>query len=395
MGNMESRSDPATASGGGPRLTRRRFLQVLGALGAVGGVSYLALRGLTSGPREPTSRAQEAPLPELGGAYDDFVRNIANGGPPKDGIPPIDEPRFLPASEATFLDDRDVVFGIVHAGEVRSYPQLVLVWHEIVNDRFPDGRLSITYCPLTGSVVGFRGTAPSDEPYTFGTSGDLVNSNLLMYDRQTDNRWPQILGQSILTPQGRSLEEIPLEWTTWGRWRALHPDTVVLSTDTGYIRNYGADPYGSYDPLGGYYREGSPRFFSVMREDPRFDDKEVVVGVKLGRDLRDPRLAVRKDLLRRERVVSARMGAEPVVLLYDPTLDAGRGYRARTGDRTLRLSPGDAPGEYVDAATGSVFDALGRALRGSFAGAELPRLVSYDVMWFAWVAFFPRTDVIG
>ncbi|MGH2660431.1 MAG: DUF3179 domain-containing (seleno)protein, partial [Actinomycetota bacterium] len=195
---MTTGSDVTGASRGGPRLSRRRFLQALGGLGALGGLSYLTVRGLTREPARGVS--QNPPPPNIGGPYDAFARNIANGGPPKDGIPAIDEPRFIAAREATFLEDADVVFGIVHAGEARAYPQLVLVWHEIVNDRFPDGRLSVTYCPLTGSVVGFRGTAPGGEPYTFGTSGDLVNSNLLMYDRETDNRWPQILGQSILTP---------------------------------------------------------------------------------------------------------------------------------------------------------------------------------------------------
>ncbi|MGH2660832.1 MAG: DUF3179 domain-containing (seleno)protein, partial [Actinomycetota bacterium] len=226
-------------------------------------------------------------------------------------------------------------------------------------------------------------------------SGDLVNSNLLMYDRETDNRWPQILGQSILTPQGESIEETPLEWTTWGRWRALHPDTLVLSTDTGYIRNYGSDPYGSYDPLAGYYREGSPRFFPVMHEDPRFDDKEVVVGAKVGTSFGDPRLAVRKDLVKRERVVAARMGGEPVVVLYDPTLELARVYLARSGPRTLELSPGDRQGEYLERRTGSVVDAEGRGVAGQLTGTSLQRLVSYDVMWFAWVAFFPHTEVAG
>lgn len=125
-----------------------------------------------------------------------------------------------------------------------------------MNDELAGEPISATYCPLTGSTVAFRGTAPNGRAYAFGTSGKLVNSNLLMYDRQTDSRWPQILGQAILGPsRGRSLEEIPLDWTTWGRWRRAHPDTLVLSTKTGYLRTYGSDPYGSYTPLGGYYAE--------------------------------------------------------------------------------------------------------------------------------------------
>lgn len=371
-------------------MTRRRLLKVLGGLGSLGAASYLLARGTAYDAGE--SRTTTGSSRSNGGSrLNEFLRNITNGGPPKDGIPAIDEPRFIPADEATFLSDEDVVFGLVHAGEVRAYPQLVLVWHEIVNDRFHDGPLSITYCPLTGSTIAFRGMAPDGAWYTFGTSGDLINSNLLMYDRQTDDRWPQILGQALIEPQGRTLEEIPLDWTTWARWRALQPDTAVLSTDTGYIRNYGGDPYGSYDPLGGYYETGSPPFFPVMHEDRRFDDKEVVVGVKVG----DARLAVLKKLLRREQVVSARMGGEPVAVVYDPSLDVGRAFLARSESSALRLSPTDRPGVYEDQGSGSLFDAAGLGLDGSLWGHELERVVYYDVMWFAWVAFFPETEVVG
>ncbi len=322
---------------------------------------------------------------------DAFAENIRSGGPPKDGIPPIDDPNFVSAAEASFLSDDDVVFGLARAGEARAYPQLVLVWHEIVNDRFPDGPLSVTYCPLTGSTVAFRSTTQG-EPYTFGTSGDLVNSNLLMYDRQTDSRWPQILGVAINGPsRGRRLRELPLVWTSWRRWRAAHPDTVVLSTDTGFARSYGSDPYGSYNPLGGYYEPESGLFFPVMHEDSRLANKEVVVGAKH----RAGRLAVRKALLRREQAVTAALlGGDPVVVLYDPALDEGRAYLARMDGRELQLSPTEEPGRYRDEGSGSVWDAAGRAVSAPGA-ADLQQLLSYDCMWFAWVAFFPETDVIA
>lgn len=389
MSKLEE-ADPHSVEGSGPgrTITRRRFLAAIAGLAGAGGLSYVLVRGL--GARgsfeDGTSAARE------GSPFDDFARNVTSGGPPKDGIPAIDEPRFVPARDAGFLSDPDVVFGLVHGGEARAYPQLILVWHEIVNDLFPDGPLSITYCPLTGSVVAFRGVAPGGEPYTFGTSGDLVNSNLLMYDRQTDSRWPQILAQAILgSSRGGTLEEVPLDWTTWGRWRKAHPDTLVLSTDTGYIRAYGNDPYGSYTPLGGYYAEGSTRFFPVMHEDPRFDDKEVFIGAKLGA----ARAAVRKGLLRERTSVTVTMGADAVAFLYDPDLDEGRAYISGVDGRELRLSPAERSGQYEDHATGSTWDASGSAISGPLAGAALRRIVSYDVMWFAWVAFFPRTEVVG
>ena len=169
------------------------------------------------------------------------------------------------------------MFGLEYRGVIKAYPQKILVWHEIVNEEIGGEELSITYCPLTGSAVGFRGRSRLDgAALTFGTTGKLVNSNLLMYDRQTDSQWPQILGVAIAGPnKGVVLDEIPLVWTTWGQWRAKYPQTLVLSTETGFFRAYGSDPYGSYDRSGTYYDSGPP-FFPVMAADPRFPDKHVV-----------------------------------------------------------------------------------------------------------------------
>ncbi len=352
-------------------MTRRRFLQVLGGVGLAGGVSFLVARGIAFRPAAPAAgRAGSAPAtpgPSAAAApaadsLDELARSVRHGAPGKDAIPAIDRPRFVAASNASFLADEDVVFGLVRDGQARAYPQLVLVWHEIVNDRFPSGPLSVTYCPLTGSAVAFRGTAPDGRPSTFGTSGDLVNSNLLLYDRQTDSRWPQLLGQAISGPsRGRVLEQVPLDWTSWGRWRAVHPDTLVLSTRTGYLRQYGNDPYGSYNygashELFGYYKPGQGRFlyFPLLHESGRFDEKEVMVAAELGPN----RLAVRKSLLRERGTIQTRLGGRPAAFRYDPALDAGRAY-----------------------------------LAGHGGAAE--RLVTFDVMWLGWFAFFPRAAVIG
>lgn len=383
-GHSEALEEQTQAS----RLPRRRFLKALGGLGGLVGVSYLAARGISfEGGDSPVGSTPGDP--RRAHTLDAFSDNVRSGGPPKDGIPSIDEARFVAADDARFLSDDSVVFGIVRGDEVRAYPQLVLVWHEIVNDRFPDGPLSVTYCPLTGSVVGFRGVAPGGEPYIFGTSGDLVNSNLLMYDRQTDSRWPQILGQAISgSARGRALEEVPLEWTTWGRWRRTHPATSVLSTDTGHLRSYGTDPYGSYTPPDGYYEDRS-LFFPVMRKDSRFGAKEVFVGAKHGRT----RMAVRKDLLREKKALTGPED-EDVAFLYDPILDAGRAFLARTPSGRLRFTE-DGPGRYVDSSTGSTWEPSGRAVAGALQGSSLERILSYDVMWFAWAAFFPETQVLG
>lgn len=393
----EPKADGQTAR----RISRRKVLAAAGGTGALASLSYLLLRRrrgptLGSGRRDDFA-ADIVRSRRPADALDKLAAHIQNGGPGKDGIPAIDEPNFVSPAEATFLTDDDVVFGIVRGDEVRAYPQLVLVWHEIVNDRFNDGPLSITYCPLTGSVIAFRGTVPQGrphegEPFTFGTTGDLVNSNLLMYDRQTDSRWPQILGQAILGLKGQVLEEVPLDWTTWGRWRATHPETVVLSTKTGFLRPYGTDPYGSYNyngqgELAGYYKPGQGRnlYFPLMRESSRFDEKEVMLGVKLGSD----HLAIRKALLRQRSAIMTTMDGSPVAVLYDPALDAGRAYLARGSGQVLNLTPAAQPGLYVDRSSGSTWDALGRGASGRLANSDLQRIVSFDVMWLGWFAFFP------
>lgn len=140
-----------------------------------------------------------------------FRQAVRSGGPPKDGIPSIDQPRFV-AADAVDLDDAARIIGLYHRGEARAYPQRILVWHEIVNDEVAGEALSITYCPLTGTALGFkRGDTE------FGVSGRLVNSNLVMYDCATQSEWPHMLGGAIAGElAGRGLEELRLFWTTWG-----------------------------------------------------------------------------------------------------------------------------------------------------------------------------------
>jgi hypothetical protein len=320
-----------------------------------------------------------------------FAENVARGGPPRDGIPPVDEPRYEAAEDADrWLHEDDVVFGLDYNGEVKAYPQLVLVWHEIVNDTVGGEPVSVTYCPLTGSAVGFRGRVPgASEILDFGTSGNLVNSNLLMYDRPTDSFWPQVLGIAIEGPsKGHVLEEFPVVWTSWGRWKAKYPRTEVLSRDTGFLRSYGNDPYGSYRSPNGYYHAGEP-FFPVMTSDDLFPAKEVVMGVKLG----NARLAIHKASARAERVVNLSLADAPLVSLYDDTLDTVRVYRSDPDGQGLRFEW--VEGKVRDSDTGSAWTPTGRAETGSLEGTQLEYVNSWDVMWFSWYAFHPETEVYG
>jgi hypothetical protein len=324
--------------------------QVLKGLGVLTGAATLTWTGVLiwrtssepGSPATPSSGGAGTPtLDELGGM-------ITSGGPGKDGIPSIDQPQFVPPEQAGFLSDDEPVFGLDYRGDVRAYPQQVLVWHEIVNDTVAEEPLTVTYCPLTGTVIGF--TSPRGQPRTFGTTGNLVNSNLLMYDRQTDSEWPQILGTAIRGPdKGRRLSTVPLVWTTWKAWRSKHPDTRVLSTETGALRNYGTDPYGSYTPRSGYYAEDG-LYFSVQHTDDRFQSKDVVVGIRAN----GKQVAIPKDLVRRRSTVEARVGDTAVIARWDDALG------------TVHV---------VDSNTDQSADFL-------------------DSMWFAWYTFYPDSTVM-
>jgi hypothetical protein len=251
-------------------MTRRRYL----ATAATGGVGAIAgcdggggnsegtgsLRddggagGHTPGTTSATARPVETSLPlaeersHLGHSLDTLADKSFYGGVETDGIPSIDDPVFAQAGEVD-IEDGDPVFGLVRNGEARAYRQDVLAHHEIVNDVVGGEGVAVTYCPLTGTVQGFeRGDVE------FGVSGSLVNSNLIMYDRETDSRWPQIGKTASEGPlRGESLREFRLVRTTWGRWRSVHPETTVITEDTGHARVYHADPYGGYNPPSGYH----------------------------------------------------------------------------------------------------------------------------------------------
>ncbi|MDZ7850640.1 MAG: DUF3179 domain-containing protein [Halodesulfurarchaeum sp.] len=294
-----------------------------------------------------------------------------SGGPPKDGIPSIDDPQFIDPSAVDFLDPGDPVFGVVRNGETKVYAQKILAQHEIVNDTLGDEPVSVTYCPLTGTVLGFeRGTT------TFGVSGRLINNNLVMYDRATETWWPQILATSIpgpwnASPGTHSLREFRLVWTTWDRWRTQHPDTRVLSTDTGSARNYGNDPYGSYNPLGGYYRSGGGMFPSLEGPDT-FEDKTVVMGARAP----DGAVAFRKDAIRDQHVMTGALGDTPVVAIYDDRLDTAYIYE----------NPDGISFEYDD---GTVVGPDGADHAPD--ALSLTHIHTFDAMWFAWAGYYPGT----
>ena len=345
--------------------------------GFLAGAGLVALAGCLgnstselSGSRSLPTAEEQLPLPTSPENLRDAARS---GGPPKDGIPSIDEPAFLDASEAGFLADGDPVFGVVRDGVAKAYPQKILAKHEIVNDSLAGTPVTVTYCPLTGTVQGFeRGNT------TFGVSGRLINSNLVMYDRHTDTWWPQMLATSIPgpwngDPEIQSLREFRLVWTSWKQWRDQNPETEVLSTETGHAKNYSRDPYGSYNPPGGYYANETLLFGGLNPSD-RFDPKRVVMGLRTP----DGAAAFPKNALREAGQLEGAVGGTPILAVFDGRYDTAYGY-LNPDERSF-----DRDGNrLVDAAgTSHEPDAL-----------PLSRVHTFDAMWFAWAGYYPETDV--
>lgn len=200
--------------------------------------------------------------------------DILWGGVPRDGIPPIHKPKFVAASDATFLSDKDRVLGVVRNGITKAYPIRILDRHEVVNDHFGDEAIVVTYCPLCFSGMAFAVRFDGAD-LTFGVSGLLYNSDVLLFDYRTGSLWSQILSKAISGPlKGTDIPAIPAAHTTWRDWRERHPDTLVLSTDTGFRARYNSSPYAEY-------QSRDRLMFPVGRRNGAYRNKEFVLGVTI------------------------------------------------------------------------------------------------------------------
>lgn len=210
------------------------------------------------------------------------VEEILHGGPQRDGIPSIDVPQFVTGEMADeFLHEKDLILGVVVGDEARAYPIKILNWHEIVNDRIGDVAMAITYCPLCGSGVVFAAEIDG-AVLQFGVSGLLYNSDVLLYDRQSESLWSQLLRRGISGDYaGTALQTLPSQHTTWQAWQKMHPQSAVLSPQTGFVRDYDTDPYAGYAESARIY------FPTKSRGEAKtaladFHAKEWVLGVVVG-----------------------------------------------------------------------------------------------------------------
>ncbi len=325
---------------------------------------------------------------------------IVSGGPPKDGIPAIDNPKFVSIGRADdWLDDREPVAVVRLGGEVRAYPLQILIWHEIVNDVVGGEPVTITFCPLCNTTLAFDRRFDG-RLLDFGTTGRLRHSDLVMYDRQTETWWQQATGEGIVGEfAGRRLTFVPAPVVSWRDFKETAPEGRVLSRDTGHRRDYGRNPYKGYDtgsgPISSFFRAAIDRRLAAM---------ERIVAI----DLDDDPVAVPFEVLAERKVVHTEAGSKKIVVFWAPgTASALDDSQIRSGrdvgatavfdrvvdGRALTFEPaGD--GRFRDTQTGSVWNLAGQAVDGPNVGKELTPIAHGNHFWFAWGVFRPDTKIV-
>ena len=320
---------------------------------------------------------------------------ILSGGPPPDAIPAIDEPVFENVEEADkWIEEDWPVMFFEWNGEARAYPLAILIWHEIVNDDVGGEPVSLTFCPLCNATIAFQRTQPDGRVLDFGTTGNLRNSDLVMYDRQTFSWWQQFTGEAIVGElTGTKLALLPSQIIAWSDFKAAHPDGDVLSRNTGHVRNYGRNPYAGYDSI-----NSSPFALPPFARDidDRLAPMERVVAIELdGEDI-----AYSFSQLREVEVVNDDVTGVPIVVFWrEGTKSTFGDNGADTGSTGVFLREFDgetltftvADDGFKDEETGSSWNILGEATAGPLEGAQLVRVVSAEHFWFAWVIFKPDT----
>ncbi len=302
------------------------------------------------------------------------------GGVRVDGIPPLENPDSVPAGEADYLAESDIVFGVYLNGEARAYPKRILAWHELFNDSVGGVEVTCAYCTLCGSAVLYRQDS-GDQRFDFGTSGFLYRSNKLMYDRQTYSLWSALEGVpvlGVLAGQDLALERLPLVTTTWGAWRKRHPGTRVLFLETGFRRDYRE---------GMAYREyfaSDELMFPVPQQDSRLRNKQEVLAVRIA----GKPVAYEVQMLKRVGLLQDKIGERLIVILTDES-GASRVYDRREEN----FAGWDREHRATDDA-GGVWRVEEEALLGP-AGQRLSRLPAHHAFWFGWFAQFPQTRLVA
>lgn len=320
-----------------------------------------------------------------GGQWSIPTNFVIDGGPGKDGIPALVSPRFESAAKISTVQPDDLVLVVWDGDQVKVYPEDVLDWHEVVNDTGGSRPFILSYCPLTASAVAWV-ASPSDADPTFGVSGLLYNSNLLLYDRKTDSRWSQMLQSAVSGSRiGEEPVGIPVIETTFATLKSMYPDAVVLTRETGHFRDYDRYPYGDY-------RSSGNLLFPVQRRDNRLHEKERAIGVHSGRASKVYQLA---GFGPNTQAINDDFSGEAIVVVGNSAKQFAAVYSRELNDGSiLAMTPlEDALPNVMTDSEGNVWDIFGRAVAGPRLGTQLRMVKSYTAMWFAWTAHFDTVEI--
>jgi hypothetical protein len=306
----------------------------------------------------------------------------------RDAIPPLYEPLFVSVAETDeWLSDSDIVLGYADGDEAFAYPIKMLNYHEMVSHQVNGRDILASYCPLCRSGIVYDRLLPgTGAPLLLGNTSALYESDMVMFDHQTGSYWNQVIGDAIVGPlTGQRMSILPAQMTTWGSWKSLYPDTLALSENSGFERDYRRDPFTGY----GAELNASGRFFFPVSDagrDPRLEPGEIVLGLELDGVHRAYPLELLGD-----DVVHDTLGNTEVVIFSQADGPSGTAYLPKIDGRTLTFTFED--GRIQDRETGSEWNLSGRAIDGELAGAQLEPLPARATFWFSLVANFPEIEV--
>lgn len=353
----------------------------------------------------PTIDSSEPPPPGTTSEFStDFTKHsipysdILSGGPPKDGIPAVDKPKYISISEADeWLKPVEPIVSVEVNGRARAYPIQILIWHEIVNDTLNGEPLTITFCPLCNTAIAFKRTV-NGQILDFGTTGRLRFSNLIMYDRQTESWWQQATGEAIVGESlGTQLEYYPATIISWESFKSEYPNGDVLSKDTGHGRNYGHNPYPGYDDI-----NNVPFLYRGTPTPNQLNAVDRVLTI----DLNGEAVAYPYGTLEEAHVVNDTVGSEDIVVFWQAgvasALDTseiaagrdvgtGAGFSRNVDGKTLTFVYNGT--SIKDEETNSTWSIFGKAIDGELKGTQLSPIVSINHFWFSWAAFKPETKI--
>ncbi|MEM9330811.1 MAG: DUF3179 domain-containing protein [Pseudomonadota bacterium] len=301
---------------------------------------------------------------------------ITWGGVLVDGIPSLDNPTMISAADADYLLPTDLVFGVEINGDIRAYPLRIMGWHEMFNDTIGGVPVALAYCTLCGAGILFETKLESfDNPLTFGSSGLLFRSNKLMFDRNTNSLWNQFTGEPVvgpLTDSGIKLRVRPNTITSWADWKRSHPQTKVLSLNTGFDRNYGSGV--TYQA---YFASPDLMFPSHVRDESQLQRKDYVFGIRETGAAK----AWPLEAFRETQIINDQIGFKPLVLIGDAKTRTVRAYE-RNPDEVFSL---DAFGlTSNETKKWEVREDHLYSANGSERRARVPGFISY---WFAWDSY--------